>query len=141
MHTTKYGFSTDVREIEQLLGLEPGELARQNIDMDLADDCRWLAGRGVDMHDEAAIRQTLAAISPHRSQYPRYVDALVRVARDFTQDSGDHADDTHAELRERMKTWGGDRVAVANIDKLEKILREDDEKQRDAVNHERAKPQ
>jgi hypothetical protein len=131
MHTTKYGFSTDVSEIEQLLGLEPGGLARTGLDMDLADDCRWLHKRGVDLSDEAAVRKAHKMRDegcdiPHFANDPKYVDALVRVARDFTQDSGDHADDTHAELRERMKTWGGDRVAVANIDELEKILREDE---------------
>jgi hypothetical protein len=79
---TDYGFSTPHSEIEEILGLPPGGLVRRNLDMDLADDCRWLHEHGVDLSDEAAVRQEFAK-NPKHEDYPRYVDALVRAVMGF----------------------------------------------------------
>jgi hypothetical protein len=86
---TDYGFSTPPSEIEEILGLQPDTLARSGYDMDLADDCRWLRERGVDLSDEAAVRKAHAMREgsdsdiPTFANDPKYVDALVRVAMGF----------------------------------------------------------
>jgi hypothetical protein len=87
---TDYGFSTPRSEIEEILGLQPDTLARSGLDMDLADDCRWLKEHGVDLSDEAAVRKAHEMHAgrgdddiPTYANGPEYFDALVRVARDF----------------------------------------------------------
>jgi hypothetical protein len=72
------------REIEEMLGLPAGGLARSNLDMDLADDCSSLKARGVDLNDEAAVRKHVGErVEPH---FPaRYIDALVVVAKCYRE--------------------------------------------------------
>jgi hypothetical protein len=85
---TAYGFSTPTAELEQILELKPGTLARTGLDMDLADHCRMLAGE-IDLTNEAAVRTAFAKVlgPVAHADYtdPRYINALVRVARDFSQ--------------------------------------------------------
>jgi hypothetical protein len=81
-----YGYSTPASEIEDILGLAPGNLRESNLDMDLADDCRLLSDRGVDLNDEAAVREHFARrqLLPY---FPaRYIDALVVVARSYHEE-------------------------------------------------------
>jgi hypothetical protein len=88
IYATDYGFSVPQSELEEILGMKPGRLARNNYDMDLADDCRTLAGLGIDLNDEGAVRQGFAATcGPDCELPPRYVDALVCVAKGFFEDA------------------------------------------------------
>jgi hypothetical protein len=80
----EYGFSTRTSDLEDIIGLDSGDLARLGLDLDLADDCRWLKGRGVDLRDEAAIRANFDKDGA-RHGFSRYVDALVRVAKDYCE--------------------------------------------------------
>jgi len=77
----EYGFSTRTSDLEDIIGLDSGDLARLGLDLDLADDCRRLKELGVDLHDEAAVRAKFDKDGV-RHGFSRYIDALVRVARE-----------------------------------------------------------
>ncbi len=73
------------RETEMIYNLRPGVLAI------LACECRQLADDGIDLNDEAAIRK---ALRDRGLDYePRYLDVLVRVAKDFSIERHDNGTD------------------------------------------------
>jgi hypothetical protein len=76
-----YGFTTPQSEIEILLGMNAGDLERSGLDMDLADNCRWMCDDGIDLKDEPVVR---AWINNHPDllvrRPERFVEAIVMVA-------------------------------------------------------------
>ncbi len=74
-------YTADPAEIEEILGIKRGSFKRELYDVALANSCRWLKSCGVDLKNEEAIRKAFP-LTPWYS--PRYVDALVVVAKTFS---------------------------------------------------------
>jgi hypothetical protein len=84
MEMTEYGFTTPQSEIEKLLGMNAGDLARSGLDMDLAENCRWMNDEGIALKDETAVRAWLGAHLDLLAGRPEFfIEAVVMVAKNF----------------------------------------------------------
>jgi hypothetical protein len=74
-----------INTLETMLGLKPGQLVRGCYDMDLADECRMLHDEGVNLQDEAAVREACGRRSSDlRPPFPRWVEAIVLAQKGFS---------------------------------------------------------